>query len=210
MAALPYCMDPTHTEDTLFIIAEADWRIYAADCEAEIAQVDLEIAAERYLSRPQELRDDEVEQAFAKELLESLRQDDSANAAAAPSPPSAQWVESPLTQEERDMLEEATAAGADITAGDLEIYTPLLRWSNKEGRPMPAPTDELQDIVAYCNAAARVGRGNCVWLGWNATPDRSNPPPKRPQRIANWSNCIAITAKGARWLHPKLLESWGI
>ena len=29
---LPYCLSPKHAPDTLFIVAEEDWRLNASDC----------------------------------------------------------------------------------------------------------------------------------------------------------------------------------
>ena len=90
-----------------------------------------------------------------------------------------------------------------LTTEGLEVFTPQRRWDAQQGRPAPAPTPELLDIVGMCNKAARVHRGGLVWLGWNPTPDRKWKANK-PKRIANGSNCIAVTAAGARWLQPRL------
>ena len=82
-----------------------------------------------------------------------------------------------------------------MVTGKLQLVT--------VGRPMPEPTQELQDLVCICTAAARRGPGNFVWLSWNATPDRSRPA-STATNIANGSQLIAVTAAGARWLQPKL------
>ncbi len=194
-------MDPTHPADTLFFVAEGDFRIYAADCEVEAAQLETEAAAER-VSRVAAQIDAE---AHERRQVQSR---------------------SPLTQEEAQAAEEAAEAAEldpsvlhavkgvaaqvrseyDISAGPLEVFTPTQRWSLKEERPMPPPSPELEDLVCLCNAAARVGRGNLVWLGWNATPDRSYEC-HTPERIANGSQLVAVTAAWARWLQPKLEAS---
>ena len=44
---LPYMTDPVHPDDTLFLVAEADFRSYKADCLCEHANLDMEQAAER-------------------------------------------------------------------------------------------------------------------------------------------------------------------
>ena len=61
------------------------------------------------------------------------------------------------------------------------------------------PTPELLDLLCLMTKANRLGRGNFVWLGWNASPSGSDTP-KRAQSIANGSQLIAVTARGARWM----------
>ena len=58
---------------------------------------------------------------------------------------------------------------------------------------------ELEDLVAICNAVGRLGRGGCVWLGWNASVDRKYQAANRA-RIANGSQLIGFTTAGARFL----------
>lgn len=191
-------MDPCHPDDTLFLICEGDWRIYRADTEVYADQVEKELSAER-LSRVAaqvraQLRGESVPVA-ARPLNdeEAALADEMASRATADAFEAAVLQQSALDARQRLAL----------TTEGLEVFTPQRRWDAQQGRPAPAPTPELLDIVGMCNKAARVHRGGLVWLGWNPTPDRKWKANK-PKRIANGSNCIAVTAAGARWLQPRL------
>ena len=50
------------------------------------------------------------------------------------------------------------------------FYVSLVRLARKD---VDVVSTELEDMVAICNAAGRLGRGGCVWLGWNASIDRT-------------------------------------
>ena len=195
---LPYMMRPEHPADTLFFVCEADWRIYEADCEVEIAQFDNEVAAER-ISRVATVMDAIAHDNLLPRTSQPVSMEEYSDAQEAldqtRGEPDVSEDMARLAQEARDMY--------DIATGNLEVFLPMQRWSAKQGRPMPFPTEELVDLVALCNAASQEGRGNLVWMGWNATPDRKNKA-SRPHVIANGSNMIAVTAAGARWLQPKL------
>ena len=191
-------MDPTHPPDTLFFVAEGDFRIYAADCVVEAAQLETEAAAER-VSRMAAQIDADVHERRQVQVREPLSREEAQAveevAAAAELDPSVAHAVKGVAAQVRSEY--------DISAGPLEVFAPTQRWSVKEGRPMPPPSPELEDLVCICNQAARLGRGNFVWLGWNATPDRTWEC-HNPERIANGSQLVAVTAAGARWLQPKL------
>ena len=191
-------MDPAHPADALFFVAEGDFRIYAADCVVERAQLETEAAAERASRMAAQIDADlherrQVQSGEPSSLEEAVATE--AMAAAAELDPSVAHAVKGVAAQVRSEY--------DISAGPLEVFAPAQRWSVKEGRPMPPPSPELEDLVCICNQAARLGRGNFVWLGWNASPDRTWEC-HNPERIANGSQLVAVTAAGARWLQPKL------
>ena len=57
----------------------------------------------------------------------------------------------------------------------------------------------VEDSVAVCKVAGILGRGGCVWLGWNASIDRTCNVANRAI-IANGYQLIAFTIAGARCL----------
>ena len=72
-----------------------------------------------------------------------------------------------------------------------------------EGRGVPEGfsevSPELTDLVAICNEAARVQRGNVVWLSWNAAqPEQKRN--VRGNRVSYGSTMLGFTAAGARYL----------
>ena len=99
--------------------------------------------------------------------------------------------------------EEGVKSAPDPAMTTMPLFEPRLRPSHKLGRERLPCTPELEDLVCLCNAAAQCGRGNLVWLGWNAMLDKKWKV-KHPERIANGSQLIAVTAAGARWLQPRL------
>ena len=55
--------------------------------------------------------------------------------------------------------------------------------------PKVEPSSELVDIIRLCTAAARVGRGDCVWLSWEPGGRKSHP--------GHGTTAVAITARFA-------------
>ena len=77
-------------------------------------------------------------------------------------------------------------------------------FERPQGHEMPdvghSVAPELCDLVALCNAADSVGRGNMVWLGWNA--GFAGEVKKKPtdKTFQFGSHCVAFTKKGAQAL----------
>ena len=199
--ALPYMMDPVHPDDTLFIVAEGDFRFYRADCEGEQANMDLEAAVER--ARRTEIQERAL-QVPPQTDVQPLPGSTDAAGSASRQEDAAQAAQDAAEWQDHVELEEGVQSEFETREGcGLPLFEPRLKPSHKLGRERPEPTPELEDIVCLCNAAARLGRGNLVWLGWNATPDKRWKV-KHPERIANGSQLLGITSAGARWLQPRL------
>ena len=72
----------------------------------------------------------------------------------------------------------------------------------RTGHEMPFGVDgvapEVCDLVALCNAAHTVGRGDMVWLGWNAgfAGEKKKKPTDKLFQFG--SHCIGFTKRGAK------------
>ena len=207
--ALPFMANAMHTEDTLFFVAEGDFRIYEEDCQRELSQFEYEATQRRALTVRRQCSSFKWYAPMDTDLpdgAESVTAPSEAtgSASAAPAPPASsstapprsgaevplweQW-DVPLAREVRDILDEP----------DTQIFeSPHLPSAEENTEPTP----ELLDLICLCTKAHRLGRGNFVWLGWNASP--SGGVPRRAQSIGNGSQLIAVTTKGARWLLNRL------
>ena len=195
-------MDPVHPDDTLFIVAKGDFRFYRADCEGKQANLDLEAAAER--ARRTEMQQRALQVPPQTDVQPHPDSNDAAGSDSTEIYDEAEAAHDAASWLDHVQEEEGVQSRFELREGcGLPLFEPKLKPSHKLGRARPEPTPELEDIVCLCNAAARIGRGNLVWLGWNATPDKRWKV-NNPERIANGSQLLAITSAGARWLQPRL------
>jgi hypothetical protein len=67
-------------------------------------------------------------------------------------------------------------------------------------------SQNLEDLVLYFNAAARVGRGNLMWAGWNASQWSAGGPKTRNTSPTSGAQLVLLTAIGARFLCDKREE----
>ena len=197
---LPYMADASHSEDTVFFVAEGDFRFYREDAEREATLMD-QLCALYRLGRSLDLVGP-AEGVWQAPIphgtlppCEPVAQGGGAASSGlgepvAPSPgagsASAALPEAPLPEPEEEE--------------DCDVYTSPAKGSPAE---FLDPSPELLDLLAYMTAAAQHDRGNLVWFGWNASPTGSDKP-KRSTAISNGSQLIAITAKGARWMKDRL------
>ena len=165
---IPLMSDLRFAPDTLFLVAEEDWRLWKGDC--------------RQGGQPSA---DEFPSGREGEL-------------AAPSEEAGPW-----TKKEGELS--AASASHDTCKGPRrdKAHDPeegprgwgRARKGKAEG--FESASQELMDIVHFCNAAHRQQHGELIWLGWNAS------------KASSWcptfgSNLIAVSARGAR----KLANHW--
>lgn len=189
--------DPSHPEDTVFFVAEGDFRFYREDAMKEASLMDEACTINR-IGRVTQLTD-----LSSGEGVWSLLGDPESPAGepvAPAGPASAGEPVAPAGAGARGSGASSTARAARGPAEDVWAYVSPSKPSPEEFEDV---SPELIDLLSYMTRARQHGRGNLVWFGWNASPSGSNTP-RRANSIANGSQLIAITAKGARWLEPRL------
>ena len=67
-------------------------------------------------------------------------------------------------------------------------------------------SEPLMDMVSYFNAGTRVGRGNLLWCGWNASHWGEGSSKTRTTSPAAGAHLVMVSTEGARFLHDKLPE----
>ena len=197
---LPYMADASHSEDTVFFVAEGDFRFYREDAAREGTLMD-QLCALYRLGRSLDLVGS----------AEGVWKAPIPHGTPPSCEPVAQGGGAPSTGLGEPVAPSPGAglASAAVPAAppaepeaeeDCDVYTSPDKGSPAE---FDNPSPELLDLLAYMTAAAKHERGNLVWFGWNASPTGSDKP-KRSTAIANGSQLIAITAKGARWMKHRL------
>ena len=167
---LPYCADWRHPSDTLFLIAEEDWRLHAShDSQGKSSSFYLDPKRIRELTSPDTV-------------------------------PQLQAERGPVVYQQFAHLVEPPADSPGGAVGDgnndwkesgIGFYT---RGEKPSADAFAETTQELQDIVKICCEADRAGAGELLWLSWMAATSRRKRAPSR------YSGLIAISALGARKL----------
>ena len=179
---LPYCADQRHPADTLFLIAEEDWRLKESHCD--LSPDFGELSASMLQARDVPKFKSEVEAVRGEDRTFPAYQhirpvEPTADAAASSQQPPAianhQWVQVGLNFHKR-----ATKPSAD------EFTT---------------TSKHLVDIVKMTSEAHRAGARDLLWLSW--LPLKS----KRVRHPTRYSGFIALTAEGARKLRFNF-EEW--
>ena len=168
---LPYCADERHTPDTLFIVAEEDWRIY----EAEAALGPEELA--RHINEFDWMAMDLEEEAPALDAQDLY----------------ARRCERYPLQGREKAGETVQPSGGTIYEAGVGFYS---RRCKEKGQDVPPPTNELVDIVKICTAAHRRKCGGLVWLCYESAKNKKD----KTRRVSprNGLMAIAITAEHAR------------
>ena len=158
--------------DTLFLVAEEDWRLWEGDCKKgqKLTVDDLPPDREGELAAPSKTG------AWLKRGGAAAAASDPQAAAAAAAGPS---------QDQRPRREQEHAPEEGPKG-----------WGRpKKAKPqgMKAASQELVDIVHICNEAHRNGHGELVWLAYEGNT-------KTPWTVTSASTFIALSARGARIL----------
>ena len=211
---LPYMLDPRHPSDTLFFVAECDYRFYRADAEARVMQPPW--TTEGLQRDLWELRRQGREESgggalcplegFARPVPKirpssgssqvrptSMNPFQLREAAAEP----ADWgSDSPRVEdspeESATELAPTERASSEDEAAEAESAADLGGWRRRP--PNSEPSQELVDLVGICNRAAKAGLGNIVWLAWEpATSKRGF-----RQQPVHGTTLVAFTQQGAQ------------
>ena len=159
---IPYCADPRHAEDTLFFVAEEDWRLYEEDCKGEEGPgaKDAPTGREEEVAKPKTFDE-------AMEGRERMAK------------------RGKVKQEEETEPTANTGGGKQsLQPGKEEKWAPEFDgYFNKTKKPrtedMGQCSTELVDMVMLCNAAARVG----AWGPHLAVMERVEGWPTRGPRL---------------------------
>ena len=141
-------LDSRHPEDSLFFVAEQDYRFYPEDCIASWYEI---------------IEDEE--QPWLDENLEESAQEPGGHQ---PSP-------SPAEEEDPSPSPEAPeVTGSKIKRRRYHGWTAAQRTTRRAGEVRVSP--ELREMVQICNRAAMIGRGHLVWFGWCPAGKRKSVP----------------------------------
>ena len=176
--------DPRHVPDTLFFVAEEDFRLFARHSSvqpeslAQIAESAYAASSTAHLARPG--------------LSEGVNEP-----VALPLSDMYQWhyEREPLSSEGAQHLFGPPAAGTEswkkLIGG---LYTPTRKPTADEVR-YHGVSEYLEDLVKMCTAAQRAGVGNLVWLSWDGFDRKGH-----KNRVGHAATLIAVSATGAKKL----------
>lgn len=190
---LPYCLSPKHAPDTLFIVAEEDWRLQASDC-VPLEDTD---AYRRY--------EEAMSMTNARRASNLAASSSSAEPVAALAPPSPGYWE-PLPDADYNFDDQGLEA----------VYVPVMEdedagpaaepvaaagepdeWLRRTLKPMTKEVNfpqSLKDVVRICTQAHRIGYGDFVWLSWDGITS------KRKMHPSHATTAFGLTQTGARLL----------
>eukprot|EP00929_Paragymnodinium_shiwhaense_P039440 TRINITY_DN2069_c0_g1_i5.p1 TRINITY_DN2069_c0_g1~~TRINITY_DN2069_c0_g1_i5.p1 ORF type:complete len:666 (+),score=78.68 TRINITY_DN2069_c0_g1_i5:83-2080(+) len=211
-AVLPFIANDRHAEDTLWLVAEADFCFDQAD--ADIKQMYLgpahfeSVWKDRIGAMSEGMTEQSKNEFFqfvksywleasaSKTPLDQLprwRAWGIANAESvgseAVSISDPRWLEEYWAWENRDEV------GSNVTS---KVY---VRRTNDDPNSSSKMTEELTDLLTIANQAARIGRGSFVWLSWNAFHWNSK---SGARTILAWMNQRSGPAHTGTWMRELL------
>ena len=138
---LPYCADQRHPADTLFFIAEEDWRLAESHCGRDFNEVELTDDLKMALEMPDSVAE-----------VEAVRGDDTTF---------------PRFQTSAKVEPSATArAGASKTGWVDEGFHFYGRGTKPKASEFSTATRWLVDMVKICTEAHRAGARDLLWMSW--------------------------------------------
>ena len=185
---LPYMCDPRHADDTLFLVAEEDFRLYEADQPSQAALLWAQAEAGPLSQSPgkgasssSRPSNDEPAETIYKE---SLRVD---------------WQERNV----KAFWAQRQRAGVSPSPSD----PPPQPWFDKTTKPTKEdfehPSPHLVDFVRLCTAAHRLERGHIVWLTWDGDTGK-----KVKVMPSHGSMLLAVSWMGANWIKDNWNQIW--
>ena len=190
---------PRHSEDTLFIVSEGDFRFTARDAQDSHRRAcgEPDPAAGFSAHGSQGLLDvDYMLNEWQKYAPEGNVWGDPVT-----EPP----AEHGGPAHGRASSSTAEASGVAVPHVDRVCFRkhPLKR---PPGKGDERPTDYLVDLQAYATLAHRLGRGNLIWCGWNASHFKKRDKKKRTTHPSTGAQLLMVTTQGARLMLKEWLE----
>lgn len=168
--------DDRHADDTVFLVAESDFRFYENDCVADWLDVASNVHAP-LLFQDGSLSGVDPSGDPSGGKGEQL---------ALPAPPSDDPFDQPEPSASSSWVRPDSSPGHPVFCG----------WQRgQKPKEVDAPTSpELRQLVQIMNQAQRIGRGNFVWLCWQ--PNSS----KQKQQPSWGTSLVGITMAGAQYM----------
>ena len=197
---LPHCLDPRLPEDTLYIMAEGDYRMYEKDCWADkglhwstfagktvAEQLHEDVRALLAASKGEPATGAGSEPRGAPSGQQSAqpsaleRTGESASPPAS-SPPAAAGPEAPTTKQENPVEDVSQKTPADASAlprpaGSASPHTPATSVKTEGSQPSALPANPPEERSAKkfrVSQASKKAQQKC-FLGWKTKPPRTKP-----------------------------------
>ena len=168
---LPYMADANHCPDTLFLIAESDFRFYSADCGDHVGDASVTVAAGDFGAVPKQQSLSPVAMSDGVVVTESLSTsapvlDPIAAVPHTAAPAASSW-------QGASSIPESLTGGHMRPRGEQPHAVPRssIVWSLAESqasRILSGDNQDLKDVVHTCTLAHRHTVGEVVILSWNA------------------------------------------
>ena len=200
---LPYMLQGSHPPDTVFFVAEEDWRLHHSDTlvtPETVAQADVRKAGGSVAAEQQDSQHHEKSAGTGKVSLKKVH----AYQTGEPSAPSSGGPSAPSTGE-------PSAPGSGDSAG---VQAHDTEWAHKFGafheRPHKPqekkgeevqPSQEIKDLVRLVTLAHRHDLGDLVWLSWDGANSRGH-----KCKPGHACTLLAVTIPGARKLQGLMLS----
>lgn len=207
-------MDERHPDDTLFFVAECDYRFYRGDAEARVLQPAWTTEGmQQKLWNLRESGRKEAEKALEAAQIEAKRTAKSRSSGARSSgdqrsrtPTKSPWVDADAdapnwgspsqppdvaSEDDRGSLTPTVIEESEDDEAAEREEANLSGWQRKP--PRHPPSQELLDLVGICNKAAKLNLGNIVWLAWEPATSRRG----RKQVPCHGTTLLGMTRHGA-------------
>ena len=196
---------PGHPDDTLFLLAEPDFRFYKDEAESQRHEFEKQEAVASLYETWSELHD-----SLPVDQRGAFRRDLERWVAAQAQDQNAPWpidAEANPTECDKGNSQHEPWDAQQINWGDRVSMV----YTRSQKPPVTAFTpdrisEELHDLHALFTAASRLGRGGFLWAGWSASQWSAGNKQTRKRSPASGAHLSLMTTECARKLLPMWLK----